>query len=85
MSTKIQADQIIMLYTLNLHSAVHQLYLNKSRKKDFGKNVSAKAYFPSINNSNTHMALCTNQVLTHLELIFNGEGSFSAQLSGWGD
>ena len=70
MSTKIQADQIIMLYTLNLHSAVHQLYLNKSRKKDFGKNVSAKAYFLSINNSNTHMSLCTNQVLTHLELIF---------------
>ena len=25
--------QIIMLYTLNLYSAVYQLYLNKTRKK----------------------------------------------------
>ena len=33
------------------------------------KNTSAKAYLSSI-NSNTHMALCTKQVLTHLELIF---------------
>ena len=28
-----QVSQIIMLYTLNLHSAICQLYLNKTRRK----------------------------------------------------
>ena len=33
------ANHIIMLYTLNLHSAVYQLYLNKiGRKKKCGRN-----------------------------------------------
>ena len=33
-------SQIIMFYTLNLHSTVHQLYLNKTgRKKNWLKEI----------------------------------------------
>ena len=35
-------SQIIMLYTLNLYSAVCQLYLNKIGRKKFEKNTTQK-------------------------------------------
>ena len=30
----VSESQVIMLYTLNLYSAVHQLYCNKTKKKN---------------------------------------------------
>jgi len=34
----IYVSQIIMLYTLNIHNAVHQLYLNKTGRKNWSEN-----------------------------------------------
>ena len=34
--------QIIMLYTLNLYSAVCQLYLNKTRRQKLKKEIKAR-------------------------------------------
>ena len=34
----IYVSQIIMLYTLNIHNAVHQLYLNKTGGKNWSEN-----------------------------------------------
>ena len=42
----IHVDQIIILYTLNLHSAVPQLYLNNTRKKDLKKIYQQNHTFP---------------------------------------